>query len=238
MDDQLVVPTHSSIILKYQIQSTALPSILIAFSILLGSCSHNSPLPQREAVLRALAEKRYEAASNKLDTLIAHQPDSIQHYILRGYAQDELQNYAAGIADFTAAIQIDSSSAIAYNNRGYAYYLSNQFKLAEQDYTCAIQLTPSFSPAFGNRALLYVATSKYQQAIQDVDCALALGDTTNSTYYNLKGYSELQLGYPSLAIRTLSCALRLDSAYRDAATHQRDARKALTDSINNQRVNR
>ncbi|WP_426492406.1 tetratricopeptide repeat protein [Hymenobacter sp. 102] len=225
--------------MNYHIRSTALSvSLITSLLPLLSGCSPKGSLPKHESVVRALTEKRYEAAISKLDTLIAHQPDSTQHYMLRGYAQDELQNYEAGIADFTAAIQIDSSSAIAYNNRGYAYYLSNQFKLAEQDYTCAIQLTPSFSPAFGNRALLYVATSKYQQAIQDVDCALALGDTTNSTYYNLKGYSELQLGYPSLAIRTLSCALRLDSAYRDAATHQRDARKALTDSINNQRVNR
>lgn len=151
--------------------------------------------------------------------------------MLRGYAQDELQNYEAGIADFTIAIHLDPSSATAYNNRGYAYYLSDQPELAEQDFTNAIHLDTTFSPTYGNRALLYVSTGQFKQAVQDVDRALVLGDTLNSTYYNLKGYSELQLNHPTLAVRALIKAVRLHSNYTDALSNLVQARRSLSDSI-------
>ncbi|WP_190242506.1 tetratricopeptide repeat protein [Hymenobacter lapidiphilus] len=218
--------------MNYKIYCAALSISLITSSILLLSgCSPKGPLPKHESVLRALTEKRYEAAINKLDTLIAHQPDSMQHYMLRGYAHDKLQNYEAGIADFTTAIQLDSSSATAYNNRGYAYYLSDQPQLAEQDYTRAIRLDSTFSPTYGNRTLLYVSIGQYKQAVQDIDRALVLGDTLNSTYYNLKGYSELQLDHPTLAVRALTKAVRLHSNYTDALSNLVRARRSLSDSI-------
>ncbi|WBO86400.1 tetratricopeptide repeat protein [Hymenobacter yonginensis] len=222
--------------MNYNIYCATLSISLITSSILLLSgCSPKGPLPKHESVLRALTEKRYEAAISKLDSLIAHQPDSMQHYMLRGYAQDELQNYAAGIADFTTAIQLDSSSATAYNNRGYAYYLSDQPQLAEQDYTRAIRIDSTFSPTLGSRALLYVAQSKYSLAIQDLDCALTLGDTLNSTYYNLKGYSELQLGNLNAAVQSLDKALMLDPAYTDARIHRQVAVFQIQENLRHQR---
>lgn len=99
--------------------------------------------------------------------------------------------------------------------------------MAEQDYTRAIRLDPAFSPAYENRTLLYVSTGQYKQAVQDVGRTLVLGDTSNSTYYNLKGYSLLQLKQPTLALYAIEKAISLDPACKDTLSHKEQGHKLL-----------
>lgn len=180
-----------------------------------------------EAAYQAIRAKQFKSAIGKLDTLIASAPDSAHYLLLRGYAKDELAQYDAGIADFTAALNLNPTYVNALNNRGYAYYSIHDFEKANQDYSLALRLDDSYVLAYGNRALLRVAEGEYRLALSDISRGLSLGDSLNASYYNLQGYCELQLGNPRRAVTALTKAIRMEPTYKDALQNRAEAHRAL-----------
>ncbi|AWM32138.1 tetratricopeptide repeat protein [Hymenobacter nivis] len=180
-----------------------------------------------EAAYQAIRTKQFQAAIGKLDTLVAAAPDSARYLLLRGYAKDELAQYDAGIADFTAALYLNPTYVNALNNRGHAYYLTSDFKKANQDYSMALRLDDSYALAYGNRALLRVAEGEYRLALSDISHGLSLGDSLNASYYNLRGYCELQLGNPRRAVAALNKAIQMEPLYLDALDNREEAYRLL-----------
>ena len=204
-------------------------ALYLCIPLLCMACySPSSKVPlDPEAAHKALRAKQFHVAIGKLDTLIAAAPDSARYLLLRGYAKDELAQYDAGIADFTAALDLNPTYVNALNNRGYAYYSTNDFKKANQDYSMALRLDDSYALAYGNRALLRVAEGEYRLALSDISRGLSLGDSLNASYYNLQGYCELQLGNPRRAVHALTTAIRMEPLYLDAFDNRAEAYRLL-----------
>ncbi len=63
------------------------------------------------------------------------------HYSNRAYSYLNTGELDKAIADYSKAIELDSSYALAYYNRGIAYYNTGQSDLAIADFNKAIQLS-------------------------------------------------------------------------------------------------
>ena len=61
-------------------------------------------------------------------------------YFLRGYAKNELGQYAAAIADYDTAIRLDPDYALAYYNRGAAKHTLGRTREAKRDFQTALKL--------------------------------------------------------------------------------------------------
>lgn len=110
------------------------------------------------------------------------------------FAQDALDLYNSGtdkyaegntlgaIKDYTAAITMDSSYAIAYLGRGSVYAEIQQFELAEEDLTTCIMEDPTITEAFFNRAFVYIAQGKFDLALNDLNMYVIMKPNDMSGY--------------------------------------------------------
>src|SRR4029077_7632168 len=76
------------------------------------------------------------------------------------------------IADFTEAIRLDPSYAIAYSNRGSDYSRKGKNDRAIADCTEAIRLDPKFAEAYVCRGLAYEKFADFCRARADFSTAL------------------------------------------------------------------
>ena len=74
-------------------------------------------------------------------------------YVNRGNAKYDLQDFRGAIQDYSKAIELDPSYAVAYFNRGNAKYDLQDYIGAIQDYSKAIELDPSYFKAYYNRGI-------------------------------------------------------------------------------------
>jgi serine/threonine-protein kinase len=72
------------------------------------------------------------------------------HTQARKLNQDE--HFAEAIPQFTEAIKLNPSHALAYNGRGWAHFRLKQYTEAAADFDEAIKLNPSYANAYMNRA--------------------------------------------------------------------------------------
>jgi len=68
----------------------------------------------------------------------------------RKLLQDE--HYAEAIEQFTEALKLNPSHALAYNGRGWAHFRLKQYAEAISDFDRAIELNPSYANAYLNRS--------------------------------------------------------------------------------------
>lgn len=78
------------------------------------------------------------------------------------------------IADFSEAIRLDPTYAIAFRGRGIAYGNKGDYDRAIADFTEAIRLDPKLATAFSNRGLAYEKKRSYDRAIADFNEAIRL----------------------------------------------------------------
>jgi tetratricopeptide (TPR) repeat protein len=75
--------------------------------------------------------------------------NKIEHLKQSKNPQEELQE----MADYSKAIEVDSTNAIEYYNRGNSYDDKGQYDLAIANYNKAIEIDPTFANAYYNRAI-------------------------------------------------------------------------------------
>src|SRR6185436_3349445 len=71
--------------------------------------------------------------------------------IQRGVLYEQTGNREAAIKDYTEAIKLDPTSAVAFFNRGNAYDQLGDYDRAIADYTEAIKLDPNDPDVYNNR---------------------------------------------------------------------------------------
>ena len=188
---------------------------------LLTACAPTPGSPARAT--EALAAGRYAAAEAALDTLIRAAPDSAALWLrLRGYCRIQRGQPRAAVADYDQSLALNSTDAITSHNRDMARYELNELAAAGRDYGQALKLEPRRAATYLSRGLLYVREQRYRLALDDLRRALVLGDTANSSAFNLKGYCELQAGDLNAAVASFDRALALDSDYSDARANRAD----------------
>ncbi|MEB3224353.1 MAG: tetratricopeptide repeat protein [Synechococcus sp.] len=138
-------------------------------------------------------------------------------------------DFQGAIAEFSAAITLDSNDPDAYYNRGYSYHVLGEYQAAYDDYSQAIQLKPEFADAHGNRCYAAYLLNNYEQAIADCDQAIILKNTNPDFFINrgnayddlalqAKDANQLELAnsYHAKAIADYNAALTLRPNYPKA----------------------
>jgi tetratricopeptide (TPR) repeat protein len=93
-----------------------------------------------------------------------------------GNKYGDLQEYWAGVEDYTRATVLDPSYAEPYYCRGVLYWreIGNHYR-AIQDLTRVMELDPTRSEAYLNRGLAYKLHGESEKAIADLEQYLAKG---------------------------------------------------------------
>ncbi len=82
------------------------------------------------------------------------------------------RNYDRAVDDYNAAIRLDPTCEIGFNNRGLASQRKRQIDRAIEDYDEAIRLNPASAVAFDNRAAARQITGQADLAIEHSDKAI------------------------------------------------------------------
>jgi tetratricopeptide (TPR) repeat protein len=117
----------------------------------------------------------YESATQNFTQAIDVRPDFTDAYKNRGQAYGLDNQNDKAIADFTQAIQLDTSSgsqpkstsADLYFRRASLYSDMTQYDLAIADYTNVIQIEPANWTAYLARGRAYAGKQSYESAISD-----------------------------------------------------------------------
>ena len=124
--------------------------------------------------------------------------------------------YAQALASYNQAIEINKTSADAYDNRGLTYYHLNRLSDAINDFNRALELNSSFAYAYNNRGLARQALGNVNEALSDYSRALSINPkfvaalvNRANTYFALKQYGNAETD--------LNAALALDR--NNAAAH-------------------
>ena len=129
--------------------------------------------------------------------------------IRSGISAHDAGNYDQAIADYTRAIQLDPSVAVAYMNRGNSYLKKREIDTALRDFDRAIQLNPAFALAYNNRGNAYSDKGEAALALADYDKAIQLAPDLDLAYSN-RGLSYIQQGNYDQAMVDLNHALQLN----------------------------
>jgi serine/threonine protein kinase len=78
---------------------------------------------------------------------VSRQPDAFWPHLYRGVCFERLGDRQAAVAEFTACIALDPSSATAFYHRGVAYEAATQPESAKDDFDRALELNPDHGGA-------------------------------------------------------------------------------------------
>ena len=144
-------------------------------------------------------------------------------YSNRGNAYCAQEKYDLAIADYDAALRLDSGGVFAmgvYSNRGNVYGAQGEYELAIADYDAALQLDPNNEVAaavYFNRGNTYSACAEYDLAIADYGAALRLNpndEVSAGIYFNRGQAFSDKVDY-DLAIADFCEALHLNPDLTD-----------------------
>jgi tetratricopeptide (TPR) repeat protein len=116
---------------------------------------------------------------------------------------------AEAIAEFTEAIGLDPTSALAYFKRGWAWYFRGELEKAIDDFTESIRLNPKAANALRYRGKVWGRAGDDDKAIADFTDALRLNPTLDDVYAD-RGFAWLRKGKADECIADCVEALRLN----------------------------
>ena len=105
-------------------------------------------------------------------------------YDNRGSAFNDTGQFDRAIEDFSKAIVLNPSFALAYSNRGSAFINMGRLDRAVEDFDMAITLEPSAS-AYYSRGMVFERLGLPDRAIADYLQAIALKPSYGSAYFSL-----------------------------------------------------
>ncbi|MHB2026861.1 MAG: tetratricopeptide repeat protein [Elusimicrobiota bacterium] len=130
---------------------------------------------ERKAEIESKLGKDKKAQSD-FDRALALAPKDQRIILSRGEFLYRSGNAQAALADFNAAVAIDSGMARAYNDRGVLYSSSmGNVSLASKDFETAVLLEPKNPEFYFNAGLLDIKERLFSNAIEALNLALSLG---------------------------------------------------------------
>ena len=140
-------------------------------------------------------------------------PDEFD-YLARGQFAREQGNWAAALANFDRALDLNGDFALAWYYRGMANRDAGNLSQAIADYTAAVKAEPDDPAAFYARGGVYRQLEDYDQAIRDYDQAIAL-EPDDADFYFARGLAYAALRRYTLAIEDFKESLIIDSENPD-----------------------
>lgn len=146
-------------------------------------------------------------------SLPSSQPTSLkkqcQKFLKQGLNQLNQGNYAAALAEFQQALQINPHFIEAYICQSIIHYYQGDYQNAIADCNQVLQINSRNADAYNNRGLNQIALGDYQAAIADFNQVLKIEPNHAKAYLN-RGYCRLQLDDNWGSIEDFDQALRLD----------------------------
>ena len=170
--------------------------------------SQNKSSPTPEIRGRDQTNDNYTATSNR------NIDDAVACYN-RGRAYADKGENDRAIAEYDAALCLNSGLPVVYKERGRAYAYKGEWDRAIDDYDTAIRLNPRYPEAYKSRADAYSAKGDLNLAIASYSESLSLNPDDAETY-DKRGYVYFRQGDYSQAIADYRQALQLDSSHKFA----------------------
>ena len=129
-----------------------------------------------------------------LDRAIAIDKDDPLAFYNRGYAHFVLKQYDQALADYSAAIDLDRTMGLAYNNRALTRVVLNRdLKGALDDADEALKLMPINLDVRETRGFIFLKLNEPAQALVNYDDALTLDPNRPLALYG-RGLARLRMG--------------------------------------------
>ena len=149
-----------------------------------------------------------------LGACLAQRPDFVWLYLLRGFAHQELQDWAAADSDFQKAAQMrldDNARYVLLVNRGVLRVRMGRIDAAVADLDAAIKLKPNAYQAFVNLAQAYRRLDKMDLALAQLHRAAAL-EPGLAHLDRLQARLHLERNEPDLALTYFDRAIGREDA--------------------------
>jgi tetratricopeptide (TPR) repeat protein len=160
-----------------------------------------------------LRQKRPAEARTLLSACLAQRSNFVWLYLLRGFAQEELQAWSAADSDFEKASQMpldENARYVLLVNRGVLRVRTDRFEEAVADLSAAIKLKPNAYQAFVNLAQAYRRLNQLDLALEQLDRAVEL-EPGLAHLYRLRGRLQVERNEPALALSNFDQAIDRES---------------------------
>ena len=161
-----------------------------------------------------LRQGRPAEARALLSACLAVRSDFVWLYLLRGFAQEELQALAAADSDFQKASQLpldDNARYVLSVNRGVLRVRQERFEDAVTDLKSAIERMPKAYQAYVNLAQAYRRLGKMDLALEQLDRAVEL-EPGLAHVYRLRARLRLERNESALALADFDQAIQRENA--------------------------
>jgi serine/threonine protein kinase/tetratricopeptide (TPR) repeat protein len=158
--------------------------------------------------------QRLTEARAQLSSCLALRSDFVWLYLLRGFAQGELQALDAAEADFQKALQLpldENARYVLYVHRGVLRVRQGRFEDAVADLKAATALKPADYQAYVNLAQAYRRLDKLDLALEQLHRAVQL-EPSLAHLYQLRARLHLERKEPALALEDFGRAIERESA--------------------------
>ena len=148
-----------------------------------------------------------------LSACLAQRSDFVWLYLLRGFAQEELQAWGAADSDFQKAAQMpldDNARYVLFVNRGVLRVRQERFEDAIADLKAAIERKPKAYQAYVNLAQAYRRLSKLDLALEQLNRAVEL-EPGLAHLYRLRARLHLERNEPALALADFDQAIEREN---------------------------
>ncbi|MCC6617137.1 MAG: tetratricopeptide repeat protein [Anaerolineae bacterium] len=141
---------------------------------------------------------------------------SAEEYFRRAYKKHQEDHDLPGaIEDYSQAIRLNPSFAMAYNNRAWVRLDMDDVDGALVDVDAAAGLDPKLVYAYYNRGIALDRKGDYDDAITAYNNALAIDTTYLSAYYN-RALTRYRTGDYSGSMVDYETAIKLDPSFANA----------------------
>jgi|WetSurSiteA1Bulk_404760.scaffolds.fasta_scaffold02044_6 tetratricopeptide (TPR) repeat protein len=130
----------------------------------------------------------YDEANSRLSAELSRNPDSRSLIFLKAKISFDQGNYAAAIADYTTAIDMDRNNALYYALRGAANLKAERYKEALSDLNKAIRSDPAGFNLYIKRAEAYAGLQSWQSAIKDLLLYLKYFEDVSAVQFQCGNY--------------------------------------------------
>jgi eukaryotic-like serine/threonine-protein kinase len=160
-----------------------------------------------------LRQGRPAEARSMLSACLAQRSDFVWLYLLRGFAQEELQAWGAADADFQKASQLpldDNAHYVLSVNRGVLRVRQERFDDAIIDLKSAIERKPKAYQAYVNLAQAYRRQGKLDLALEQLDRAVSL-EPGSAHLYRLRARLRLERNETAQALNDFDRAIQREN---------------------------
>ncbi len=171
---------------------------------------------KRSAEQKLLAEarkqykaKKYDAAVDILNKVIAKNPKSLDAYNIRGGARALLHDLDAARDDFSKVIELNPKLSVGYDNRGFIFLQKRDYRSAVKDFETSLKLKPKNVMTCIRLGLAYRFLRKHSIAIEYYSKALKLKPGHSPAYLG-RGLCRRDQGELPAALKDFDLAIAKD----------------------------